>query len=81
MKPFDGLTKAQLIEELEGFPDDTPIGFAYPSGDYWGTVLIRPIRRSLIEVGTVKWSQYHNKFQCSDGDDEGESTAEVIIIQ
>lgn len=72
------MTVAELIEELQEFDPEMPVHFAYPSGDYWKTTLTKPV--SVVEIGTVEWSDYHRENRLiEDGEEElGENS--VIVI-
>ena len=63
------LTKGELIPALQAMPesDDTPVVFAHPSHDYWGTMLAGEIQ--MVNAGYIKHSEYHNKDQMVHEDD------------
>jgi hypothetical protein len=93
MDKIDGLktrtyTKAELIQELEQFDDDTPVMFMYNYGDHWRTNVAEGIKS--VEESNVVWSDYHRMYKEEPerdyhDDDEDEptnpTTQAVIIIR
>lgn len=53
------MTKNELIELLVDLDDDMKIGFAFPSGDYWRTTIVRGIEE--VSEGDVQYSNYHEE--------------------
>jgi hypothetical protein len=71
-----------LIEELKHMPMDAEVHFAYGYGDHWRTTVAPAVSR--VEMGFVKYSDYHrmDKLVEPDYDDEEadtEGTAVVIL--
>ena len=56
------MTKKELLEQLECVGDDEQIYFAYPSGDYWDTVLVAPVS-DIQEHAQIEPSSYHRTLQ------------------
>lgn len=50
---------AELIEKLQEYDPDTAVHIAFPSGDYWKTILAPTVRS--IDESFVKLSNYHDK--------------------
>lgn len=76
------MTVAQLRKMLSYFDDDQEVFFSFPSGDYWGTILAREV--DDVNLGMVKWSEYHRACKLVDEDpdnrDEDEELKEVLIL-
>lgn len=69
------MTVRELLEELHGLDGigfgGIEVGFAYPSGDHWRTVLVGEVRKTTHAL--VKHSSYHERLALideDDGDDE-----------
>lgn len=73
------MTVAELIEQLQGMNQDAEVHFAHGSGDYWRTV-VAPTVDSVSE-GYVKYSEYHRMDTLAGGDDIGEESREVVILE
>ena len=77
------MTVRELINELEFYPDDMEVEFAYNYGDYWGTTVCKEIKD--IDKGFVEYSSYHRMDKLIDIDDEDEEEhdkkREVLILQ
>ena len=77
------MTVRELIDELEFFPDDMEVEFAYNYGDYWGTTVCKKIKD--VDKGWVEYSGYHRMDKLIDIDDEDEEETddkrEVLILQ
>lgn len=58
------MKKIDLINELSCFNDDDEIFIAFPSGDYWGSVLAKEVTEITHEQ--VVWSDYHNTHKIVD---------------
>ena len=72
------MTVKELIEALKHCDEDQEVKFAYPSGDYWRTVIAGDI--NSIEDGLVVYSNYHQKMTVVDAEDEV-GPHEVILLQ
>ncbi len=57
-------TVKELIEVLKQYPDELPVVFSYPSGDYWHTELAGQVQ--AVDEGQVAHSEYHRKLQVID---------------
>lgn len=55
------MTKKQLVEALDNYEDDDEVYFAYNSGDYWNTIVVKAV--SVTENTEIKWSAYHDQYQ------------------
>ena len=80
---LDTMTVGELKAYLDGFPDERPVAFAFPSGDYWRTRLVGQIKSP--EYVTVTYSEYHQQFQVkadedTDEDTEGDDGAQEVLI-
>ncbi len=77
------MTVRELINELEFYPDDMEVEFAYSYGDYWGTTVCKEIKD--IDKGFVEYSDYHSMDKLVEEDDEDEEEhekkREVLILQ
>ena len=67
------MTLQYLIDQLEylkaqGFSPETPVHFAYNSGDHWGTKLAPEVVE--VTTGTLQYSDYHQEFSLFDMDEE-----------
>jgi hypothetical protein len=74
---IETMTVGELKAYLDEFPDDKPVGFAYPSGDHWRTKLFGAIQTA--EYANVNYSSYHQRPQVltEEENDEGQ---EVLIL-
>lgn len=72
------MTKAELIAELEFFPDDAEVHFCYPAGDYWHTTLAPKVTE--VDEGYVKHSGYHQDFELIEDFDADDDQEMVILI-
>jgi hypothetical protein len=70
------MTKSELIEMLEYFKDDDIVTFAYPSNDYWGSVIVRDI--SYADYGSREYSHNLQEFRLVEDDDD--DSGNVIIL-
>jgi len=57
------ITVAELIAQLQELDPQASVVIAYPSGDYWRTVLARAVRGDQVHDGLVEWSGYHESWQ------------------
>ena len=77
------MTVRELINELEFYPDDMEVEFAYNYGDYWNTTVCKKIKD--IDKGFVEYSGYHRMDKLVEEDDEDEEESEkkreVLILQ
>lgn len=78
------MKKIDLINELSCFNDDDEIFIAFPSGDYWGSVLAKEITE--IKHEQVVWSDYHNTNKVVDDEKlekgyyDEEELKEVVML-
>jgi hypothetical protein len=61
------MTVKELIMALEGFDEDLEVGFAFPSRDYWRSVLFDKV--DDLEEGYVKYSDYHSQLAMASEDE------------
>jgi hypothetical protein len=61
---------SELIKALKNEDPSAEVHFSYPSGDYWGTKLAPAVNR--VELGAVKYSEYHRKDALDLGEDDEE---------
>ena len=77
------MTVRELINELEFYPDDMEVEFAYNYGDYWGTIVCKEIKD--VDKSFVEYSDYHRMDKLVEEDDEDEEESEkkreVLILQ
>ena len=75
---MQALTVEELIQELEMLRDagygDKPVHFTYNYGDHWNTTVAPVAER--VEVGYVKYSDYHNMPKETEDEDDDE----VVLI-
>ena len=71
-------TKADLINELSSFDDDTPVFFSYTYGDYWKTDVAESIE--TVEEANIEWSDYHRMYKVN-ADEEPSKTHKVIVLK
>ncbi len=83
------MTVLELIQELQQIRvengDDVEVKFAYPSGDYWKTVVCTQI--DSVQMLAVKHSEYHDmdrlmeEEELIDLEDEGKEPKEVCVLR
>lgn len=73
------MTVKELIDRLECFDPESEVHFAYPSNDYWGTTLSRPV--DSVETAKVEYSEYHRSSKVIDYDYEDAGARDVVILQ
>lgn len=71
------MTVGDLILALGEFPSEMKIRFAYDYGDYVHTLVADKIYN--VEIGKVKYSDYHLRDRVIDEDDDEEGE-EVVIM-
>jgi hypothetical protein len=61
-----------MADEVEDGNGDLEVRFAYPSGDYWKTVIAAEVEHA--DTAEVKFSKYHEKDEVieDDGEDDEE---------
>ena len=70
----------EILNDLDGSFDKTPVHIAYNYGDYWHTQVAPGA--NIARIGSVEWSEYHRMDKVSDEDaDEEEGIKQVFIIQ
>ena len=73
-----------LIEQLQSMNLEAEVHFTYCYGDHWRTQVAPTV--DLVQVGLVKYSEYHSMDELMDEDDmyeeEGdfEGTRRVVVI-
>ena len=75
------MTKADLIEALEFFDDDTPVLFSYTYGDYWRSKVAEGIQE--VEEQDIHWSDYHSMYKITEeeySDQANHPTRRKVII-
>lgn len=74
------MTVQELIDELQYFDSEMEVEISYPSGDYWGTQIAKPV--NYAEEGTVKHSEYHRADKVVDEDSESEDAdnRQVVLL-
>lgn len=73
------MTVGEMRERLEGLDDGLKVLMAYPSGDYWRTIIAGTI--DTVETCQVEWSAYHGKFVLpKEGKEPEESGEEVVVL-
>lgn len=70
------MTVQELIYELQECDPEMKVMFAYPSGDYWGTVLASETSFGGISEGEIVYSDYHRTNKVTE-DGDGET---VVLI-
>ena len=68
---------AELIELLQMENPEAEVHFSYTYGDYWRTQVAPTV--DSVEVGRVKFSDYHRMDKVVD-EDEDEETQEVVLL-
>jgi hypothetical protein len=69
----------QLIDELQQYPDEMPVHFAYNYGDHWRT-RVAPQVRHAEELSVVE-SDYHSMPMVVDEDDRRyDAAAQVVVL-
>ena len=68
---------AELIELLQMENPEAEVHFSYNYGDYWRTQVAPTV--DSVEVGRVKFSDYHRMDKVVD-EDEDEETQEVVLL-
>ena len=74
---------AELIEMLQGLDEDMEVHFQYNYGDHWRTQVAPKV--DMVELGTVKYSDYHRMPKVVESDwewdhDEEEQDPEVQSV-
>ena len=72
------MTVGQLRAALAQYPDDMPVGFAYPAGDYWGRTLMGEV--SKLDTERVQYSDYHRTFQVLTEDRDRDEDRDVTLV-
>ena len=72
------MTVGELKRKLENLDDDLPVRMAFPSGDYWRTVIAGTI--DAVEICQVEWSKYHNNFTLPKEGKEPEEGGEESVV-
>lgn len=73
------MTVRELKEKLEGLDDNLEVLMAYPSGDYWRTIIAETI--CTVETCQVEWSDYHSRFVLpKEGKEPEEDGKESVVL-
>ncbi len=64
-----------LIELLEGYDQDLEVHFQYNYGDHWRTQVAPSV--DSVDMGVVKYSEYHRMPKVVEVDYDDEDEAEV----
>jgi hypothetical protein len=72
----DGMTVAELIEELKLMDPCARVVFAYASNDYWRTQVARVVK--TVDEATLGWSEYHRVPTPVDPDRDTEASTDVF---
>jgi len=73
------MTVKELIRKLEEFDGDLPVRMAYPSGDYWRSVIAGSI--DGVESCKVEYSEYHRNMTVpKEGKEDPEDGEETVIL-
>lgn len=70
------LTVKELIEELQGFPDDAPVHLGYGYGDRVRTTCADGVMN--VEQKEVVYSEYHQTFKVTERDEDEKFLAVVL---
>ena len=75
---------SELIAELECYPENSEVHFAYGAGDYWRTVVAPKVTRTF--QGIVLESEYHRTYKLVEDEDEvyeeeGDKPLRVVVIE
>lgn len=77
----DGVTVKELRDMLEDHDDDDRVFFAYPSNDYWRTMIAEPVQE--VETLPLVPSDYHGegifKITKDDPEDDSDDPSFVVI--
>ena len=77
MHASNTMTVGELRELLSGHDNDTRVFLAVPSGDYWGTVLARPLVTG--DQTLIEWEDRSSSYILTDeGHDEDREWALVL---
>lgn len=69
---------AELIEELQQFPEDAEVHFSYNYGDHWQTTVAPKV--SEVFEGVVEYSDYHSMDKLKDQDEYDPALKTVIVL-
>ena len=72
------MTKLELIDLLDQFPDDAEVHFSYNYGDHWHTQVAPVV--SDVDMLVTKHSDYHRNPILVDEDDVNGDEVRVIVI-
>ena len=72
------MTVKELKGLLEGFEDETEVGFAYNYGDHCRTMVVANIKYG--DTGPVKHSDYHSMNRLVDDDDNEYGEKQMLIL-
>jgi hypothetical protein len=64
---MQGMTVAELIEQLQELPQDKVVAFSYDYGDRGHTQVVKDIKS--VDIMEVEWSGYTSSFMIADGED------------
>lgn len=75
------MTVRELINELEGFPEEMEVAFMYDYGDRINTKIAKDVKH--LEIRNVIYSPYHLKnkvVKIEDEDENNEEQQERLIL-
>ena len=70
------MTVEELINELKYMPQDAEVHFTYNYGDHWRTQVAPTV--DSVEMGLVKYSDYHRMDKVVEVDWDEEDADEVV---
>lgn len=72
-------TVRQLIETLQGFPEDMLVVTTSEYGDHWDTELAHGV--GDIGIETIQFSSYHEEWKLPKEVDEDEKQVRVLVLK
>ena len=72
-------TVRQLIETLQGFPEDMLVVTTSEYGDHWNTELAHGV--GDIGIETIQFSDYHEEWKLPEEVDEDEKQVRVLVLK
>jgi hypothetical protein len=77
------MTKLELLELLEQIEDDAEVYFSYPAGDYWRSIIVKPVSDAQFE--NVSYSAYHEQLVLEevsyDDEQHNENIKSVFVLK
>jgi hypothetical protein len=68
----------ELIDQLEGLPQDAEVHFSYDYGDYWHTQVAPEVTN--VDQSFVKHSDYHNMDRIVDEPEEDDDNTRLVVV-